>query len=88
MNRLNLACLAVGSTHGMTVFPSAYAPPQSSLFGCRFDESAELFEAAALIHPPQSSLFGCRFDGKLEWDEYGDIFRLNLACLAVGSTYF
>ena len=36
--------------------------------------------------PPQSSLFGCRFDFCLH-DRHTDHFvRLNLACLAVGST--
>ena len=36
--RLNLACLAVGSTKEATVKRNGQPyPPQSSLFGCRFD---------------------------------------------------
>ena len=37
VNRLNLACLAVGSTPARRQGAEAQSPPQSSLFGCRFD---------------------------------------------------
>ena len=36
--------------------------------------------------PPQSSLFGCRFDEIATLKTETEISRLNLACLAVGST--
>ncbi|WP_417170887.1 hypothetical protein, partial [Victivallis sp.] len=35
--RLNLACLAVGSTFKENALALVTLPPQSSLFGCRFD---------------------------------------------------
>ena len=35
--RLNLACLAVGSTGSVDSALELIRPPQSSLFGCRFD---------------------------------------------------
>ena len=37
LNRLNLACLAVGSTKQIHYYHQHTWPPQSSLFGCRFD---------------------------------------------------
>ena len=60
-HRLNLACLAVGSTSARRQFRRHPAPPQSSLFGCRFDGNGAFSDCDSLA-PPQSSLFGCRFD--------------------------
>ena len=61
MLRLNLACLAVGSTEFVLYLRDDPVPPQSSLFGCRFDEELRSITGHAST-PPQSSLFGCRFD--------------------------
>ena len=85
--RLNLACLAVGSTSDVEakVDASGY-PPQSSLFGCRFDR--HLRGSCKYKAPPQSSLFGCRFDVSRQLHQFYPERRLNLACLAVGSTVF
>ena len=87
LNRLNLACLAVGST--ANVAPDAFNPfpPQSSLFGCRFDFRSIRIPCKNGF-PPQSSLFGCRFDQYLYSEIHFPLCRLNLACLAVGSTAF
>ena len=109
VDRLNLACLAVGSTGTRCGCSRKRPPPQSSLFGCRFDAIWQTSRSKN-VTPPQSSLFGCRFDGvKLAtWKKnkppqsslfgcrfnshgHGSVMsivgRLNLACLAVGSTH-
>ena len=107
--RLNLACLAVGSTVRLYMTKYLSKPPQSSLFGCRFDGEV-LKRGEKTVNPPQSSLFGCRFDDLnvipfaqpyrppqsslfgCRFDKGGVMesewirCRLNLACLAVGST--
>ena len=85
--RLNLACLAAGSTLVVAAEPAGAAgPPQSSLFGSRFDAVENRLSRNRPV-PPQSSLFGSRFDFRRAAFELRVALRLNLACLAAGSTF-